>query len=61
MFCVLKKDNIMAFIVACSTVFVLFLMTSIFAKPPENTVVTVSQNINNESIEKNNEVILNSN
>lgn len=42
MFFVLKKDKIMAFAVACSTVFVLFLMTSIFAKVPENTIATAS-------------------
>lgn len=40
MFFVLKKDKIMTFLVACSTVFVLFLMTSIFARAPENAIST---------------------
>lgn len=40
MFLVFNKDKIMAFVIACSTVFVLFLMTSFFAKIPENTVET---------------------
>lgn len=40
MFLVFNKDKIMAFAVACSTVFALFLMTSFFAKTPENTIET---------------------
>jgi len=40
MFLVFNKDKIMAFVVACATVFALFLMTSFFAKVPENTIVT---------------------
>ena len=39
---VFKKDKIMAFIVACTTVFALFLMTSLFAKVPENVVQTAT-------------------
>lgn len=42
MFLVFNKDKIMAFVVACSTVFALFLMTSFFAKTPENTIATVA-------------------
>ena len=42
MFLVFNKDKIMAFAVACSTVFALFLMTSFFAKTPENTIETSS-------------------
>lgn len=53
MFLVFNKDKIMAFVVACSTVFALFLMTSLFAKAPENTIQTVSMN-NNVSKENNN-------
>jgi len=53
MFLVFNKDKIMAFVVACSTVFALFLMTSLFAKAPENTIQTVSMS-NNESKENNN-------
>ena len=41
MFFVVNKDKIMAFVVACSTVFVLFMMTSLFAKTPANTIETV--------------------
>ena len=40
MFFVLKKDNIMAFLVACSTVFILFMMTSFFTKVPEEVTTT---------------------
>lgn len=40
MFLVFSKDKIMAFVVACSTVFALFLMTSLFAKTPGNTIQT---------------------
>ena len=40
MFFVFDKDKIMAFAVACSTVFALFLMTMLFAKVPENTIAT---------------------
>ncbi len=43
MFFVLKKDKIMAFLVACSTVFVLFLMTSFFRNNPQ-VVQTASVN-----------------
>lgn len=42
MFFVFNKDKIMAFVVACCTVFTLFLMTSFFAKVPEETVATAS-------------------
>ena len=42
MFLVFNKDKIMAFVVACSTVFALFLMTSFFAKTPENTIATAA-------------------
>ncbi len=42
MFLVFKKDKIMAFVVACCTVFALFLMTSLFAKVPENTLETAT-------------------
>lgn len=42
MFFVFNKDKIMAFVVACTTVFALFLMTSLFADIPKNTVPTVS-------------------
>ena len=42
MFLVFNKDKIMAFVVACSTVFVLFLMTSLFANVPEATIETAS-------------------
>ena len=52
MFFVLKKDKIMAFLVACSTVFVLFLMSSFFTKAPEDatpTSVTQGKNIENTS------------
>ena len=41
MFFVVNKDKVMAFVVACSTVFVLFMMTSLFAKAPGNTIETV--------------------
>ena len=41
MFFVVNKDKIMAFVVACCTVFVLFMMTSLFAKAPANTIETV--------------------
>lgn len=41
MFYVVNKDKLMAFVVACSTVFVLFMMTSLFAKSPGNTIQTV--------------------
>ena len=40
MFFVLKKDKIMAFLVACSTVFVLFLMSSLFTEAPQITMST---------------------
>jgi len=40
MFLVFNKDKIMAFLVACTTVFALFLMTSLFAKTPESTIAT---------------------
>lgn len=43
MFLVFNKDKIMAVVVACSTVFVLFLMTSLFAKAPNTTVQTSTQ------------------
>ena len=42
MFFVFKKDKIMAFLVACSTVFALFLMTSFFAKTPEDASILTS-------------------
>ena len=42
MFLVFNKDKIMAFVVACSTVFVLFLMTTLFARTPENTIATAA-------------------
>lgn len=42
MFLVFKKDKIMAFLVACSTVFVLFLMTSFFAQVPSETITTAT-------------------
>lgn len=42
MFFVFNKDKIMAFAVACSTVFALFLMSSLFAKIPNNTMETVA-------------------
>lgn len=42
MFVVFNKDKIMAFLVACTTVFTLFLMTSLFAKVPENTIETAA-------------------
>ena len=35
-----NKDKIMAFVVACSTVFALFLMSSLFAKTPEQIIQT---------------------
>ena len=37
-----NKDKIMAFAVACTTVFVLFLMTSMFAKTPTKTIETAN-------------------
>ena len=40
MFLVFNKDKIMAFVVACSTVFALFLMSSLFAKTPEQIIQT---------------------
>lgn len=40
MFLVFNKDKIMAFDVACSTVFALFLMSSLFAKTPEQIIQT---------------------
>lgn len=40
MFLIFNKDKIMAFLVACSTVFALFLMTSFFAKIPEEALET---------------------
>lgn len=42
MFLVFNKDKIMAFAVACCTVFALFLMTSLFAKVPNDTIETAS-------------------
>ncbi len=42
MFLVFKKDKIMAFAVACCTVFALFLMTSLFTKVPESTIETIA-------------------
>lgn len=42
MFLVFNKEKIMAFVVACSTVFALFLMTSLFAKVPEKTIETAT-------------------
>lgn len=42
MFVVFNKDKIMAFAVACTTVFVLFLMTSMFAKTPTKTIETAN-------------------
>lgn len=42
MFLVFNKDKIMAFVVTCTTVFALFLMTSLFAKVPENTIETAT-------------------
>lgn len=42
MFLVFNKDKIMAFVVACCTVFALFLMTALFAKAPQNTIETAS-------------------
>lgn len=44
MFFVFKKDKIMAFLVACSTVFALFLMTSFFAKTPEDASILTGAN-----------------
>ena len=40
MFLIFNKDKIMAFVVACSTVFALFLMSSLFAKTPEQIIQT---------------------
>ena len=40
MFLVFNKDKIMAFVVACSTVFALFLMSSLFATTPEQIIQT---------------------
>lgn len=40
MFLVFNKDKIMAVIVACCTVFVLFLMTAFFTKSPGDTIET---------------------
>lgn len=40
MFCVINKDKIISIFVAISTVFTLFLMTTIFAKAPNETVET---------------------
>lgn len=51
MFLVFNKDKIMAFVIACSTVFALFLMTSFFAKIPENTVETSTPIQNSQTIE----------
>ena len=47
MFFVLKKDKIMAFLVACSTVFALFLMSSLFTEMPQIAIETgsVSKNL----------------
>lgn len=42
MFLVFNKDKIMAFLVACSTVFALFLMTSLFAKVPQTDAIQTS-------------------
>ena len=41
MFFVVNKDKIMAFVVACCTVFVLFMMTSLFTKTSANQIETV--------------------
>ena len=41
MFFVVNKDKLMAFFVACSTVFVLFMMTSMFEKTSNTTIETV--------------------
>lgn len=40
MFFVFNKDKIMAFVVTCATVFTLFLMSSLFAKIPSQTIET---------------------
>lgn len=42
MFFIFNKDKIMAFVVTCATVFALFLMTSLFAKVPTQTIETSS-------------------
>lgn len=42
MFFVFNKDKIMAFVVTCATVFALFLMSSLFAKVPTQTIETSS-------------------
>lgn len=53
MFLVFDKDKIMAFAVACSTVFVLFLMSTLFTQTPKNAIPTSSNQtktqINNTS------------
>lgn len=61
MFLVFNKDKIMAFVVACSTVFVLFLMTSFFAKVPENVIQTSTESevINKENSVSDNNVLQN--
>lgn len=48
MFLVFNKDKIMAFAVACSTVFVLFLMSTLFTQTPENAIPTSSNQTKNE-------------
>lgn len=42
MFLVFKKDKILSFLVACSTVFVLFLMTALFTETPSQTIATAT-------------------
>lgn len=59
MFLVFNKDKIMAFVIACSTVFALFLMTSFFAKIPENTVETSTPIQNSQTIENKEEKTIN--
>lgn len=60
MFLVFNKDKIMAFLIACSTVFALFLMTSLFAKIPENTVETsATTQYNSQTMENKEEKTVN--
>ena len=42
MFLVFNKDKIMAFVVACCTVFALFLMSSLFASTPQDVIQTAT-------------------
>lgn len=63
MFLVFNKDKIMAFVVACSTVFALFLMSSLFAKTPDKIVETSSTSkeisINSKNTEEEKNIINN--